>query len=100
MAGSKLIKKKKTLPFSFQILTFMVRFLFCAFLNYWKKTRICSTGLETGCKPVLFHIYIFIFIFKEPLVANELYEEEASQIKRKYEENPRPVKAVYVRLIF
>ena len=29
----------------------------CSFLHLfknWKKTRICFTGLETGCKPVLF----------------------------------------------
>ena len=31
-------------------ITFLVTFLH----SFWKNPRICSTGLETGCKPVLF----------------------------------------------
>ena len=29
---------------------------FGSFLNLLEKTRICSTGLETGCKPVFLRL--------------------------------------------
>ena len=53
-----LCRRHRTLYFLHCFCTVFKLFENCPFFKpFGKKTRICTTGLETGCKPVLFEMF-------------------------------------------
>ena len=52
------------------------------FLNLLKKTRLCYTGLETGCKPVLLDLFVTFIV--EFLLLGSLQDNWVSKIYKIY----------------